>query len=338
MKLSQAQKIVMAAIEHAMNNRNSRDSSRLVPCLMSAAGLGKTTMVKDICKDMDIECRIMSLGQYDAGEIAGWSVPNADNSGMNRVRPDWMPTDGRGVLFLDEVFQCPTANMNIAAQLCNEYRVGPHHLPEGWVVVCASNRLSDRAGTSSVPSHLKDRLLFLDVEADLNETVGYLVANGADERVCGFLRFRPEFLHRFDKDAMSCPTPRSWDRVSTILSWNLDPVDMLEAIAGQVGQAAAADFAGYMRLHEAIPDIDAVIAKPKDAPIPDDAGVLYAVCAALTSRVTTKNIDKIMEYLVRLPQQEMTAFVVADAVRKDAEIKRSKSIRAWAGSHSHLWL
>ena len=180
MKLSQAQAIVEKAITHALDLKDARDAQYVVPYLIGGAGLGKTTIVKDVAASMNMQCSILSLAQYDAGELGDWPVPSKDGTSMIRMRPDWMPTEGTGVLFLDELPQAPTANQNIAAQIVNERRVGPHYLPAGWVIVAAGNRTSDRAGTNNMPSHLKDRLMFLEVEADLEDTIAYFYAKRID--------------------------------------------------------------------------------------------------------------------------------------------------------------
>lgn len=329
MKLSQAQNIVEAAIDHALSLKDGRDAQYLVPYLVSGAGIGKTTTVKDIAKKREVECKIVSLAQHDAGEIAGWLVPNADNSAMTRLRPDWMPSSGKGILFLDELPQAPVANQNIAAQIVNERRVGDHHLPPGWVIVAAGNRTSDRAGTNNMPTHLRDRLMFLEIEADLEDAIAYLNSIGADERVCAFLRFRPEWLHKFDRDANSCPSPRSWERVSSILSWSLDPICLQEAIAGQVGRAATADFMGFLKLYDAVPDIDALIANPDSAKLADDPAVMYAICAALSSRVNKSNAGNVIKYLKRIPQQEFAVFVIKDALNRNKDLKQVPAVRDW---------
>lgn len=329
MKLSQAQAIVEKAIIHALDLKDARDAQYVVPYLIGGAGLGKTTIVKDVAASMDMECSILSLAQYDAGELGGWPVPSKNGDTMIRMRPDWMPTEGRGVLFLDELPQAPVANQNIAAQIVNERRVGPHHLPEGWVIVAAGNRASDRAGTNNMPSHLKDRLMFLEVEADLDDTIKYFYSKRVDERVCAFLRFRPEWLHKFDRDANACPSPRSWERVASIMSWGLDPVNQLEALAGQVGRAATADFHGFLKMYSTVPDMDELIANPTGAMISDDPAVMYAICAALSVKMNTKNAGNVVKYLMRLPQQEFAAFVMKDALARDPALKQTDAVRQW---------
>lgn len=337
MKLSQAATIVEKAINFALDLADGRDAQYIVPYLIGGAGLGKTTLVKDATQRVaahrgtDMQCHILSLAQYDPAEIAGWLVPSDDRTKMNRIRPDWMPEEGTsGILFLDELPQATTACQNIAAQIVNERRVGPWHMPKGWAIVAAGNRMSDRAGTNNMPSHLKDRLMFLEVEADLEDTVAYYYANGVDERVSAYLRFRPEWLHRFDKDANACPSPRSWERVGSILAWGLGPVEQLEAIAGQVGRAASAEFAGFLAVYEDVPSIPDLVANPDAAVVPERPDVLFAVCAALATYATDKNLKNIIAYLNRLPQQEFAAFVLKDLANRMPNIKQHPAFRDWA--------
>jgi len=329
MKLSQAQEIVSKAIDFALELKGGRDAQYVVPYLVSGPGIGKTTSVVDIAKEKGLDCSILSLAQYDAGELGGWPVPDKSGDSMKRMRPDWMPTKGTGVLFLDEVPQAPTSNQNIAAQLVNERRVGPHRLPDGWVIVAAGNRTSDRAGTNSMPSHLKDRFMFLEIEADLDDTISYYYSKRVDERICAFLRFRPDWLHKFDRDANACPSPRSWERVSSILSWGLDPICQAEAIAGQVGRAATADLQGYLRMYATAPNIDDLIANPDGAALSDDPAVMYAICASLAARMNSKNAANIVRYLKRIPQREFAGFVIKDALSRDKGLKQAQAIRDW---------
>ena len=328
MRLSNATAIVEASIDSQIAHANGRDAQRPIPYLVGGAGLGKTSVVQSIADQRGIDCRIVSLAQYDAGELAGWLVNDGD--GMKRLRPDWMPADGEGILFLDELPQAPVSNQNIAAQIVNERRVGQHRLPDGWSIVCAGNRTSDRAGTNNMPSHLKDRLMFLEVEADLDDAIAYYNKVGIDQRICAFLRFRPEWLHKFDRDANACPSPRSWDRVSTVLGWGLDAVNQTEAIAGQVGRPACADFLGYLKVYETCPDLDALIADPDNAPLAEEPAVTYAVCAGLAFKANKSNLGNIIRYLNRLPAQEFAAFVIKDAVSRDPELKQVEALRQWA--------
>ena len=334
MKLSQAKNIVMASIDSQIQHATGRDAQRVIPYLIGGAGLGKTSIVQQIAEEREHGCYILSLAQYDAAELAG-IIALVDGE-AKRIMPHWlakiteMASKMEAVyLFGDEVVQSPVSNQNVWAQVVNERRIGEFKLPDNVAIVAAGNRTSDRAGTNTMPTHLRDRLMFLEVEADLETTIAYMVAHGIHEDVTGFLRGFPQALHEFDRDANASPSPRSWDRVATILDWGLDPVCEAEAISGQVGRARCADFLGYRKLKANMPDLDRIVSNPDSADIPRDAMVLYALSAGLAHKMNQSNAGNIIKYLKRLDQQEFAAFAVKDAVNRDPELKKSEAVRQW---------
>ena len=78
-----------------------------------------------------------------------------------------------------------------------------------------------------------------------------------------------------------------------------------------------------------VPDINELIAKPQSASISDDPAVMYAVCAALATRMNKSNAAQIVQYLQRIPQQEFAAFVIKDALNRDTDLKQVKAVRGW---------
>lgn len=326
MRLSIAKNIIQASVEANMK-LSGNTSEYTTPMLWGVAGLGKTTLVHDIAGELDMECRVVILAQYDAGELGGF--PYLQDDTFVRARPHWFPTEGRGILFLDELPQAPVANQNIAAQLVNERRIGEHRLGAGWSIVCAGNDLSHRAGTNAMPTHLKDRLLHLEVEPNLDDALAYMTAKGVRPEVTGFLRFIPKQLSNFDKDAKACPSPRSWEKVSNILSWKLDPIAESEAISGQVGVGPSAEFSAFLRVFRELPDPELPLKDPENAPLPESPSVLYAVCSGLSYRVTKSNAGNFMKYLKRLPQQEFAAFAIKDALARLPDLKKDPAFRDW---------
>ena len=334
MKLSQAKNIVYQSLLSQTNLSAGRDALRVIAYLIGGAGLGKTSNVQQIVEEHEWMLYILSLAQFDAAELGG--VICLVDGKAERVMPHWLRKLWEMsencevvVLFLDELPQAPVSNQNVAAQIINERRIGEVKLPDNCAIVAAGNRTSDRAGTNTMPSHLKDRLMFLEIEADLEDTIAYFMAHKVHEDVTGFLRARPEFLHKFDRDANASPSPRSWDRGATILEWGLDAVCEAEAISGQVGRAACADFIGYRKLKANMPDLDAIVSNPDSAEIPTDAMVLYALASGLAHKMNQSNAGNIIKYLKRLDAQEFAAFAVKDAVNRDSELKKSEAVRQW---------
>ena len=156
--------------------------------------------------------------------------------------------------------------------------------------------MSDRAGTNPIPSHLKDRLTYIEVEPNLEAFLDHANDRQLDHRILGFLRNRPDFLSMFDPAADSSPSPRSWMRVDTMLKYKLPRVLENEAIRGQVGAAAQADFLGYLDIASEMPDPQDVL-KGTHKDVPENPAVLYALCAALSAYATPKNSKHLMAYL-----------------------------------------
>ena len=334
MKLSLAKTIFEASFDSQIANRESRDADRTIPYAYATMGIGKTSMVHQIRSERDWGLYILSLASMDAAEVNG--IIALLEREAHRVMPFWlrrlheMAAEHEVViLFLDELPQAPVANMNVARQIINELRVGEFDLPHNVVLCAAGNRMSDRAGTNNMPSHLKSCLMFLEIDPDVEDAIAYMVANGVHEDVTAYLRARPEFAVKFDRDANANPSFRSWDRVSTILSWNLPPVAEAEAIAGTVGRPAGADFAGFRKMKADMPDVDGIIADPDGAEVPHDAMILYALASALAYRINKSNADKILRYLKRLDQQEFVGFCLKDAYARDPEIRNCDAFRQW---------
>jgi hypothetical protein len=334
MKLSQAIQITTAAVAAQMDalaRGQWREADMIIAYMEGAPGLGKTQSKRQVAAALGLNYVSLIGSQYDPAELAGWALPVDGTEKMKRSEPDWWPDGSTPTLLdLDELPQSTTAVQNIFAQLVNERRIGKRQLPDNVVITASGNRLSDKAGTSAIPTHLRDRLMFLPVEADLEDVIAYLQRNNADERICGYLRARPEFLHKFDRDQTACPSPRSWDRVNTILTrFSVDPLCMSYSIAGQVGVEAAADFQTYLKVTAQMPDIDGIIANPRGSQIPANMSILHAVCAALSKRMHDGNAQNIIEYMKRLPQQEFAAFIIKDAINRDPELKKSNAVRGW---------
>ena len=75
-----------------------------------------------------------------------------------------------GALFLDEVAEADPMVLNVGRQLINGLGIGEYKLPEGWFIILAGNRVKDKAGAKRLPTHFKDCLVYLEADADLEDT------------------------------------------------------------------------------------------------------------------------------------------------------------------------
>jgi hypothetical protein len=324
-----ASEILAAAFEHNMQAR--RISDRIVPCLIGDPGIGKTAAVEAAADEAGVEYSSVIWGQYDPTELAGFPVPDLEKKEMIRLRPSYLPFDSSGFLNLDEVAQAPMFNQNLAAQLANEHRVGEHKLGEGWIVCATANKASNRAGTTPMPTHLRDRLTFIEIDVDPEAWVEWALVEGLAPEVISFIQFNPENLAKFATDAQSCPSPRSWAKVSHILGMGMSTMAERVAIDGSIGPATGAEFAGFLALAKSLPTPKEIYADPKGVVIPNtgEANMAAALAGALASTVDRKSASAFITYLSRWDQQEFAAFAIRAAVVRDKTLNSTASFRDW---------
>jgi hypothetical protein len=329
MKLTQAKEVIVRAFNtnRDLYAEGAKASELLNVYLVGDPGLGKTAIVRQAAEDLGVECREVIVGQYDPGELAGLVYLKEDS--YVRARPNWLPEEGEGILFLDELPQAVVMSQNLMAQLTNERCIGEHKLGDGWQIVAAGNKTANRAGTSVMPTHLRDRLLFVEVEVNMDDVVEFFNGQGTDERITGMMRYRPDFIAKFDAGADACPSPRSWMRVNTILGMGLEGFTEFETIKGTIGEAAATDFKGYCDLYHKMPDPDGIIDNPEDGEIPEDPALLFALTSALSARANKENVGAILTYVNRLINKEFAVFCVKDMGSRFPELRKEKSLRDW---------
>lgn len=245
--------------------------------------------------------------------------------------PDFLPTRGSGVLFLDELNRAPALVQNAGFQLILDRRLGDYELPDGWLVIGAGNREQDGGGVTRMSSALANRFIHIEVTADLNDWSTWAAGAGIEPVVIAFLRFRPALLHEFDRDSHAFPTPRSWSFVSNIVKTHPARDVELALVEGTVGHGAAVEFVSFVDLWRKLPNIDAILLDPKNATVPNqhDVGTMYAVTAALGSRSTAENFERVTTYLNRLPT-EYAVFAVRDAVNRDQSLTSTPAFVDWA--------
>ena len=303
-----------------------------------APGVGKSQVVARVAREKGLALIDVRAVLLDPVDLRG--LPRIDDA--NRAcwcPPEFLPVAGRGVLFLDELNAAPPLVQAACYQLVLDRRLGEYVLPDGWRIVAAGNRETDRAVTHRMPSALANRFVHLNFDVDGAEWLAWAEGNGIAGELSAFIRFRPNLLHAFDpqKDDKAFPTPRSWEFVSRILNRNPRTIPDLELITGVVGEGAAAEFCGFLRIYHNLPDPQALIDNPLTAEIPEDPATLYAVCELLSEKTEPQNLSLIMAYARRLPP-EFSVLLVRDAARANSGILETPEFNDWAVAHADVLL
>lgn len=247
------------------------------------------------------------------------------------------------VWFLDDFGQAPPAVQASYMQLLLARRVNGHMLPDHVTFVAATNRRTDKAGVSGILEPVKSRFAaIVEMKADLDEWCQWGFMNGIPAEVIAFLRFRPDLLCSFQAsaDMTQCPLPRTWAYASRLLSLNLPKELELPAITGAVGEGAAVEFVGFLRLYRELPSIDQILVDPDGAKIPDSPAALYAVTAGLGMKANAKNFGRVARYAQRLTDAqhgEFAALLLRDSIRRDSGVAHTQEfVRLAAGDLGQL--
>jgi len=271
-------------------------------------GLGKTSIIRQTAAKLGLYEETVILAQYDPGDLAG--LPYPQDGRAEKLRPGWMPEKDGLLLTVDELGQAFLMNQNLAAQLFEERRLGKHKLPRVHAIVGATNKMSNQAGVQPMPSHLKDRIAIIDIEADIDDFLRFAIGAGIHEHILGHLRFKPEWLSKFDPKHDACPSPRSWMKANRAYGLPISHADRIALISSIVGEAAAADFDATVRVANELPSLEAIWNDPKGHPIPTKAQVKYALASALAMRSSTRTIASTIKFMDRWDEQEFVVFAV----------------------------
>jgi MoxR-like ATPase len=307
-------------------------------CIWGEPGTAKSSVVHQTAARRNLQLRDIRAVLLDPVDLRGLPHVNGDGRAHWAI-PEFLPRDGAGIIFLDELNRAPVMVQNACFQLVLDRRIGEYVLPPDWTVIAACNREQDGGGVIKMSSALVNRFEHVEQIPDLDDWCKWAVANNIEPAVIAFLRFRPDLLHRFDRNAKAWPSMRSWSFVSRITGAKPKRQNIEHAMyAGAVGDAEAVEFSAFLRLFRNLPSIDAILLNPTAAQVPTDPATLYAVAVALGRRATSQNIGRVVQYLDRVPATEYAVVTIKDAVSRDASIATTPEFTRWMVAHQDVTL
>ena len=274
-------------------------------------GIGKSDIIRAAADELKIKCVDKRLAQSDPTEIKGYPWPDQAKKTMTFFQDGSLPTSGKGLLFLDELAHAPQAVQNVTFQLALDRRIADYKLPDGWVVVAAGNRTTDRSGANPINAALASRFVHIDLHVDPDEWLDWAMANSISDITRGYIRYRPKNLciDAIEPGMRAFPTPRSWAFADSIAQRDMDPKLKAELLRGTLGEGVGNEYMGYVRDHAQLVKIERILVDPANAPLPEGPSATYAVIAALESNTTTQNFDRLMKYVERLEPEFQVVYI-----------------------------
>ena len=309
---------------------------RRTVAIEGAPGGGKTTIVKDVAKELGVECREVHMPTM---LVEDFGIPMLNGDYLHYKLPEWFPVKGKapekGILLFDDRNQASADLQKVLANICQARTLHGESMPDGWQVVSTGNRQSDKAGANKILSHLRNRETVLEFETHLDDSTTWMIDHGVKPEVVAFLRFRTNLLHDFDPQRESNPTPRSWvEGVSDVLG--VVPHDAeYECFKGAVGEGAAAEFVGFVKIFRTLPNPDALLLNPTTSEVPKDPMTKYALSGALAERATEGNFDRVCTYAERM-DGDFSVLTISYAVRRKPELAATQAFTKWSVAHQDV--
>ena len=319
--------------------------------LWGPPGVGKSQIVAQIGERHNAPVIDVRLSQMEPSDLRG--IPFRDSELVEWAIPSMLPNAERhgaqGILFLDEITSAVPSVSAAAYQLILDRRLGDYRVPDGWAIFAAGNRQGDRGVTYTMPAPLANRFSHFEVDLNLDDWVAWAYQNGIDERIIGFLRFRPEQLFNFDPahNPVAFPTPRSWEFVHRALQkFGDSPALLLGTLQACVGPAAGIELKAFVDSLDQMPDLDAIV-RGEEIKAPKEVDLQYAVASALVGRAIRARgtpeaatvYGHILNYAKAFPLKEMGVMLVSDMLRAVGdEIFGIPAFAQWAHSIGDIML
>jgi hypothetical protein len=149
-------------------------------------GIGKSEIVKQFCIENNLGLIDIRLAYLEAQDIVGFPFRNEETGKMSFAPPEWLPSQGNGILFLDELNRARIDVLQAVFQLVRDRVIGGimvngenYTLPEGWSIISAMNpdTPDGQYFVTQMDESLYDRFLKIGVVSDLKNFRGYVKKN-----------------------------------------------------------------------------------------------------------------------------------------------------------------
>jgi hypothetical protein len=330
-----------------LRGRIGRGKTSLImktPQLLQAANPGKTfgiAVINGPCLSISTASGYLWPTEQDGAQYSRFT------------RPDWwITTEGKpleeydgGIVFVDEMDKCDPDVKKILGEAMLSKRFASHILPPGWVMWGAGNTKLDRSGSTKEFDHLIGRRREIEFDDDLESLAHWMEDNGCLPETIVFVNEHPDTVFPSEPPKEQGPScnPRSLvegaDRFLQMLMGDSHVVptgaEVMEMVAGSIGQAAAVQYFATVRLGQELPDYEEIIAKPKETRVPTKPDAVMIACHKIGRRVTKEDLAPAVQYISRLPE-EFAVMFCRTIVKRDRTLVTHSAMKDWIAKNASL--
>jgi len=310
--------------------------------VVAPPGVGKSEIIESVGVDVKQRLILTHPVVSEPTDYKGLPFASKDVNGLDVAKflpfgdlQELITTQKPIIFFIDDFGQAPASVQAALMQLILAGRINGHEINKKLVTfIAATNGRADKAGVSGLLEPVKSRFSIVELEVSVEDWVTWAHANNMPVELIGFVRHRPELLHKFEptKDISNSPCPRNIAFIGMQQSAGLPKELELNAFKGRCGEAFAMEYKGFLDLYRAMPNLDQIVLSPKTAKVSNEPCIQYALAGALARRVNEQNIDNVITYLDRLPGEIGVVFMkdAAEINSKKPEDQNVTFTRAWS--------
>jgi hypothetical protein len=300
----------------------------LVPFLQSSPGMGKSSIMRQICDLFNLCLIDHRLSTSAPEDLSG--LPNFINGVASFVPFDIFPTEDTPLpinprtgqpydgwmLFLDEANSATKLVQAACYKLVLDRMVGQKKIHPRCVITMAGNLSTDRALVNILSTAMQSRVIHIEMVVDFREWLeDVAIPEDYDERIIAYFSHGPDKLMDFKPDhqekTFTCPRTVEFlnklvkGKVFNHVDRNGEMVyEMEEKIplyAGTLTSGVAIDFVQFTKVHHTITTVDEVVRDPANAKIPTDSPAKWMTISHLSKFIDKNNVAPLSQYANRMP-------------------------------------
>lgn len=243
--------------------------------LEGPTGIGKSQIVTEFARARGLSVVVLDLSLLEPPDLVG--LPVIKEGRTHYASPAELPSNGCGVVMLEELNRAEIPVMQPALQLLSARRLHAYELPEGWTCVAAVNPEDGDYQVNRLDPALRSRFLQLSVCADRDTWLGWATRANIHPVIASLVRDHADVFEQ--------ASPRSWTYASDLLH-ELAPEERADS------ELLRAAFRGYLPTSWAMLVAEALANYPTVPDLDPDTILGPAGDAALARMLSALNAQK----------------------------------------------